>query len=200
MYICVYICVCFIRNISNIPHSVRIEAVATESTDQIQQFPAYLQQASKHPDKNYNSPRGERRQWRRQQFLIQKQHSGSRKALQAPCAVPCACQAVSKTVHLAETSLYAAEESSRSLWNSLCCSSRGILGFSHRISTCFSNTSTYVSGLQIHYLFLCLQVFPHITRNSKKFHSILGTSNSKHSKTAFLNILVQLVKFPNEIH
>ena len=43
-----YICVCFIRNISNIQHGVRIEAVATslqegESTDRIQQFPAYLQ-------------------------------------------------------------------------------------------------------------------------------------------------------------
>ena len=43
-----YICVCFIRNVSNIQHGVRIEAVATslqqgESTDQIQQFPAYLQ-------------------------------------------------------------------------------------------------------------------------------------------------------------
>ena len=43
-----YICVCFIRNISNIQHDVRIEAVATslqkgESTDRIQQFPAYLQ-------------------------------------------------------------------------------------------------------------------------------------------------------------
>ena len=43
-----YICVCFIRNVSNIQHGVRIEAVATslqegESTDQIQQFSAYLQ-------------------------------------------------------------------------------------------------------------------------------------------------------------
>ena len=43
-----YICVCFIRNVSNIQHGVRIEAVATslqegESTDRIQQFPAYLQ-------------------------------------------------------------------------------------------------------------------------------------------------------------
>ena len=43
-----YICVCFIRNVSNIQHDVRIEAVATslqegESTDQIQQFPAYFQ-------------------------------------------------------------------------------------------------------------------------------------------------------------
>ena len=43
-----YIYVCFIRNISNIQHGVRIEAVATslqggESTDRIQQFPAYLQ-------------------------------------------------------------------------------------------------------------------------------------------------------------
>ena len=44
-----YICVCFIRNVSNIQqYGVRIEAVATslqegESTDGIQQFPAYLQ-------------------------------------------------------------------------------------------------------------------------------------------------------------
>ena len=45
-----YIRVCFIRNYfnSNIQHGVRIEAVATslqegESTDRIQQFPAYLQ-------------------------------------------------------------------------------------------------------------------------------------------------------------
>ena len=43
-----YIRVCFIRNVSNIQHGVRIEAVATslqegESTDQIQWFPAYLQ-------------------------------------------------------------------------------------------------------------------------------------------------------------
>ena len=43
-----YICVCFIQNVSNIQHGVRIEAVATslqegESTDRIQQFPAYLQ-------------------------------------------------------------------------------------------------------------------------------------------------------------
>ena len=43
-----YICVCFIRNVSNIQHGVRIEAVATslqegESTDRIQQFPAYFQ-------------------------------------------------------------------------------------------------------------------------------------------------------------
>ena len=42
-----YICVCFIRNVSNIQHGVRIEAVATslqegEFTDQIQQFPAYI--------------------------------------------------------------------------------------------------------------------------------------------------------------
>ena len=46
-----YILVCFIsniRNVSNIQHGVRIEAVATslqegESTDRIQQFPAYFQ-------------------------------------------------------------------------------------------------------------------------------------------------------------
>ena len=43
-----YIFVCFIRNVSNIQHGVRIEAVATslqegESTDRIQQFPAYFQ-------------------------------------------------------------------------------------------------------------------------------------------------------------
>ena len=43
-----YILVCFIRNISNIQHGVRIEAVATshqegESTDRIQQFPGYFQ-------------------------------------------------------------------------------------------------------------------------------------------------------------
>ena len=43
-----YICVCFIRNISNIQHGVRIEAVFAslqegEHTDQIQQFPAYIQ-------------------------------------------------------------------------------------------------------------------------------------------------------------
>ena len=43
-----YICVCFIRKVSNIQHGVRIEAVATslqeeESTDQIQQFPEYFQ-------------------------------------------------------------------------------------------------------------------------------------------------------------
>ena len=43
-----YIFVCFIRNVSNIQHGVRIEAVATslqegESTGRIQQFPAYLQ-------------------------------------------------------------------------------------------------------------------------------------------------------------
>ena len=43
-----YICVCFIENISNIQHAVRIEAVATslqegESTDQIQQITAYFQ-------------------------------------------------------------------------------------------------------------------------------------------------------------
>ena len=43
-----YICVCFIQNYSNIQHGVRIEAVATslqqgESTDRIQQFPAFLQ-------------------------------------------------------------------------------------------------------------------------------------------------------------
>ena len=43
-----YICVCFIRNVSNIQNGVRIEAVAIslqqgESTDQIQQFPAYFQ-------------------------------------------------------------------------------------------------------------------------------------------------------------
>ena len=43
-----YIFVCFIRNVSNIQHGVRIEAVATslqegESTDRIQQFPTYFQ-------------------------------------------------------------------------------------------------------------------------------------------------------------
>ena len=43
-----YILICFIRNVSIIQHGVRIEAVATslqegESTDQIQQFPAYFQ-------------------------------------------------------------------------------------------------------------------------------------------------------------
>ena len=43
-----YICVYFIRNVSNIQHGVRIEAVATslqegESTDRIQQLPAYFQ-------------------------------------------------------------------------------------------------------------------------------------------------------------
>ena len=43
-----YIFICFIRNPSNIQHGVRIEAVATslqegESTDRIQQFPAYFQ-------------------------------------------------------------------------------------------------------------------------------------------------------------
>ena len=43
-----HIYVCFIRNISNIQHGVRIEAVATslqegESTDQIQQILAYFQ-------------------------------------------------------------------------------------------------------------------------------------------------------------
>ena len=42
------ICVCFIRNVSNIQPGVRIEAVATslqegESTGRIQQFPAYFQ-------------------------------------------------------------------------------------------------------------------------------------------------------------
>ena len=43
-----YICVCFIQNVSNIQHGVRIETVATslqegESTDRIQQIPAYFQ-------------------------------------------------------------------------------------------------------------------------------------------------------------
>ena len=46
-----YICVCFIRNLynmSNIQNGVRIEAVFAslqegEHTDQIQQFPAYIQ-------------------------------------------------------------------------------------------------------------------------------------------------------------
>ena len=101
-----YICVCFIRKVSNIQHGVRIEAVATslqegEATDQIQQIPAYFQASWTFLQENCNSSRGiyilkGREEDRPVQSAIVSRifravpHSettfySSRKALQAPC-------------------------------------------------------------------------------------------------------------------
>ena len=113
----------------------------------------------------------------------------SSKALQVPCAVLHA----SKAFYPAETSFYVAEVFSRSVWSSPCCRKLHRIRNLNRISTCNPNTSTKVSGLQIHYLFLCLQYFYIFFRNSKKFHSILGTNSSKPSKLVFQSIQVKIV-------
>ena len=86
--------------------------------------------------------------------------SGS-KALQAPC--------VQFSMLPTETSFYVAEVSSRSLWSSLCCSRGGILAYFYRIGTCNIHSSTKVSGLRIHYLFLCLQCFHRLSCFHIKF-------------------------------
>ena len=90
-------------------------------------------------------------------------------------------------------SFYVAEMSSRSPWSSLCCRKLHRNRNINRISTCNSNTSTKVSGLQISYLFLCLQCFYTQSRNSKKFYSILGTNSSRWSKTVFQSIQAKIV-------
>ena len=95
----------------------------------------------------------------------------------------------------AETSFYAAEVSSRSLWSSLChrrLHRNRIPRILNRISTCNSNTSTKVSGLGILYLFLYLQCFCIKFRNCKKFYSTFGTNSSKHSK--FVIILTRYIQ------
>ena len=93
--------------------------------------------------------------------------SGS-KALQAPhVQSPCF-----QAFYPAETSFYAAEVSSRSLWSYLCCRKLHRIRNLNRIGTCNSISSTEVSGLQIHFLFLCVQCFHTLSRNYKKFHSI----------------------------
>ena len=95
------------------------------------------------------------------------------------CSSPCF-----QAFYLTETSFYAAEVSGRSLWSSPCCRKLHRIRNLNRINTCNSNTSTKVSGLQIYYLFLCLQCIHTFSRNCKKFHSILGTNSSKQSKNS----------------
>ena len=85
------------------------------------------------------------------------------------------------------------EVSSRFLWSSPCYRKLHRNRILNRISMCNSNTSTKVSGLQIHYLFLCLQCFYTHSRNYKKFHSILGNNSCKQSKSVFLDIQVKVV-------
>ena len=120
-----------------------------------------------------------------QQNLHSKWQQGSPGSL---CAVP-QCQAEPKQFYPAETSFYVAEVSSRSLWSSLCCRKLHRRNL-NRISTCnSSNTSTKVSGLQIHYLFSVSSVSTH----SKKFHSILGNNSSKCSKLVFQSIQAMIV-------
>ena len=109
--------------------------------------------------------------------------SGS-KALQAPCVQFPSARLNPSNSTRPETSFYVAEVSSRSLWSSLCCRKLHRRNL-NRISTCnSSNTSTKVSGLQIHYLFSVSSVSTH----SKKFHSILGNNSSKCSKLVFQSI------------
>ena len=117
----------------------------------------------------------------------------SSKALQASCAVSCACQAAFKAFYLTETSFYAAEVSSRSLWSSLSCRKLHRIRILIRISTCNSISSTKVSGLRIPYLFLCLQCSYTFSRNYKKFHSTLRSNSSKQSKLVFLGIQAKII-------
>ena len=106
------------------------------------------------------------------------------------CSSPCF-----QAFYLAETSFYAAEVSSRSLWSSLCWRKlhrNRIPRILNRISTYNSNSSTKVSGLRILYLFLCLQCFYTQSRNFKKFHSNLRSISSKQSKFVIPHIQAQV--------
>ena len=132
-----------------IQHGVRIEAVATslqegESTDRIQQFPAYLLHISKHPEYFYSritvllvtSKKGGR-QRAVQSAIVSRVFravlpgrifilSGS-KALQAPSAVPVHHPMHPTAFYPAETSFYVARGDQQFPVVLPCCSRRGIL-------------------------------------------------------------------------
>ena len=97
-----------------------------------------------------------------EQFYRQKQHSKRQQALQAP------------RVQFPSASKHSPWQKPHSMWQrhpadpcgvSPCCSRRGFSIFSNRISTCNIHSSTKVSGLQIHFLFL----FLHILENPRSF-------------------------------